>query len=439
MPATPADASSSSPASAIGIVGGFESTYLPGHDVDVAETTGHVRQWRQDLDLLAGCGVRRLRYPVRWHRIERRRGNYDWSETDRILGYLRDHDQHPIVDLLHHTSYPRWLRRGLADRRFPDAYLRYVEAFARRYPWVDEYTLCNEPFTTFFLCGHEGVWPPHLRGVGGFVALAANVLPAVATASRLLAELLPGARHVWVDTCERASAADCAAQPWAALANDRRFFVLDAFLGRPLAAERPFVGQVLAAGGAHLLELEAGRVDVVGLDYYAHNQWHYLDSHGRGVQPTPEPVTLADLIREYWERYDRPCLLGETNIRGFASDRASWLKYTLEQCEIARDGGVDIDGYCWFPFVDSCDWDSTLTRADGHIDPVGVYWLDDGLTRRASSMSASYALAAHGHPSSELPAYRFQPPVSGWLAGWLPQMAHWDWRDPPLAEVVTPG
>ncbi|MDP9452217.1 MAG: family 1 glycosylhydrolase [Actinomycetota bacterium] len=425
------------PESPIEVLTGFDSTYLPGHDVDVAETTGHARRWRQDLELVAACGVRRLRYPVRWHRIERRRRSFDWEETDRVLGYLRDHDLHPIVDLLHHTSYPRWLRLGLADRRFAGAYVAFVDAFARRYPWVGEYTLCNEPFTTSFLCGHEGRWPPYLRGVRGFVAVAANLLPALAEASRICAELLPGARHVWVDTCERASATE-EAQPWAELANDRRWFLLDAFLGRPLAHERPFVAQVVAAGGSRLLELQPGRVDVVGLDYYAHNQWHYLDASGRAARPSPEPAPLAELMVEAFERYRRPCLLAETNIRGFASDRATWLRYTLEQCEIARARGVPVEGHCWFPFVDSCDWDSILTRAAGHLDPVGVYWLDAGLSRRPSSMSAAYALAAAGHGSSDLPAYRLQPPVDAWLSGWSSQMAHWDWDDPPQAEVVAP-
>ncbi|MDQ4096642.1 MAG: family 1 glycosylhydrolase, partial [Actinomycetota bacterium] len=137
--------------------------------------------------------MRRLRYPVRWHRIERKPKAFDWRATDEVLGYLRDNDMCPIVDLVHHTSYPRWLRRGFLDRQFPKAYLRYVEAFARRYPWVEEYTLLNEPFTTFLLCGQEGVWPPHLRGLSGFLTLATNVFPAVAHASRLYRELLPEA------------------------------------------------------------------------------------------------------------------------------------------------------------------------------------------------------------------------------------------------------
>ena len=405
--------------------------------MDVAETTGHVARWRADLELMASCGVSRLRYPIRWHRVERERGAYDWADTDEVLGWMGDHGMRPIPDLLHHTSYPRWLRRGLADRRFPDAYLRFVEAFAHRYPWVEEYTLCNEPFTTLFLCGHEGVWPPHLKGIRGFLTLAGNVLPALAEASRMYAGLLPRARHVYVDTCERATAlvAGGAGQAAADLANDRRFFVLDVFLGRSLdLADRPFVTKVLAAGGEDLLGMDPGHVDVLGLDYYAHNQWQYLGS-GQGRPSSSDPGSLASLAVEYWERYGLPCALGETNIRGFAPDRATWLKYTLEQCEVAAAAGVPMDGYCWFPFVDSCDWDSLLQRHAGHVDPVGVYWLDGRLDRHPSSMSAAYAQAAGGASAADLPAYRLQPPVDRWLAGWLPQMAHWDWRDPSPAEV----
>jgi len=423
----------------IEFLGAFESTYQPRYDVDVAETTGHARRWREDLELLAACGVRRVRYPVRWHRIEHRPREFDWSGPDQVLGYMRDNGFTPVVDLLHFTSYPRWLRRGFADRRFADAYLRYTEAFARRYPWVPEYTLLNEPFTTFLLCGQEGVWPPFLRGLKGLLTLAVNVFPAVAEASRAYRDLLPGARHVYVETCERHTAATSDAAAFTALANDRRFFLLDLFTGRALEPDRPFVAEVRGARGEALLAMEPGSIDVLGLDYYASNQWHYLDRTGRGTSPSPGPDPLSSLIVEYHRRYRLPCMLGETNIRGFASDRASWLKYTLEQCETARDAGVPVDGYCWFPTVDSADWDSLLQRADGHLDPVGVFWLDADLERRASSMSAAYARAARGAPAADLPAYRFQPPVDRLLRGWMPQMAHWDWQEPPPAEVVSPG
>lgn len=418
------------------LIGGFESTYLPGHDRDVAETTEHDIRWRDDVALLHDMGVSRLRYPVRWHRIESCAGEYDWRATDEVLGHLHDHGLRPVVDLVHHTSYPRWLEGGFADERFGPAYLRFAEAFARRYPWVGEYTLFNEPFSTLFLAGHEAIWPPYRRGVEGFVELIGNVVPAVTEASRMYRDLLPEARHVYVDTCEHHYAGDAAAIRYTEMANDRRFFVLDMFLGTT-KADSHFLPLVLEAGGEGLFETEAGHIDVLGLDYYPHCQWEF-HGHGKGgLVPASTPIPLAAQIVEYWDRYHLPCMLSETNVRGFASDRASWLKYTLEQCELAAAAGVPLDGYCWFPFIDSADWGSLLFRCEGNIDPVGVHWLDERLDRRASSMSRSYALAAAGAPAADLPAYRFQEPVLTWLQGYLGHVEHWSWLPPPSTEVCS--
>jgi beta-glucosidase/6-phospho-beta-glucosidase/beta-galactosidase len=419
---------------AIPFVGAFESTYQPDFDVDVAETTGHTLRWRKDLDLLMSCGVDQIRYPVRWHRVERAPGQFDWRETDEVLGHIRERGLRVIVDLLHHTSHPAWL--DFADPRFGAALLRYVDAFARRYGWIEGYTLFNEPFTTFLLCGQEGIWPPRLRGLDGFLEIASNVMPALAEASRLCCDLLPAALHVHVEVCERATADTPEAEEFVDLVNDRRFFLTDVLVGRSLPRDRPFVKTVVEAGHAGLLEIEPGNVDVLGLDYYAHNQWHWT-SPETGTTASPNPAHLSELLVEYWERYGITPIVGETNIRGYPSDRASWLKYTVEQCELAAKAGVPVAGYCWFPFVDSCDWDSILCRSDSKIDPVGVYWLDERFERRASSMSRSYAAAARGAAAAALPAYEFQPPVSKWLAGWMPHLSHWDWEPAPELELQS--
>jgi beta-glucosidase/6-phospho-beta-glucosidase/beta-galactosidase len=417
------------------MIGSFESTYQPEFDVDVLESTGHATRWREDLELLRACGVTELRYPIRWHRIERFPGSFDWAETDEVLGFMRETGLRPIVDLLHHTSYPRWVG-DFASPGFGPAFLRYTEAFAARYPWVGGYTLFNEPFTTFLLSGQEAIWPPYMRGLDGFLQLVRNVFPALTAASRMYRDLLADARHFYVEVCERAEGASVEGAEYAEYTNDRRFFLTDLFLGRDLAADRPFVADVIAAGGEDVLGIPPGHIDVLGLDYYAHNQWHW-SAPGVGSTCAGRVVPLSELIAEYWERYRLPCIIGETNIRGYSSDRATWLKYVLEQCELARDRGVRLEGLCWFPFVDSTDWDSILCRCDGTIDPVGVYWLDEDLERRESSMSAAYRLAASGAAAAELPAYELQPPVSAWLARWLPHMRHWEWLPAPENEILT--
>lgn len=417
----------------IPFIGAFESTYLPRHDVDVLESTEHTRRWREDIDLMHETGVRTLRYPIRWHRVEQRRGKHDWSSVDPVLEHLQSRGIAVIADLLHHTSYPLWLEQGFLDPDFGAAYLRYVEEFARRYPEVEGYQVFNEPFATLLLCAHEGIWPPYHTGMEAFTRALLNVLPPLLEATRRCKELLPRSRHLYGDSCEHHTASG-EGHAFAEVANDRRFFLLDVLLGHDLDPARPFVREVVAAGGSDLLKLDPGHVDVLGLDYYAHNQWHFWHRTD-GVIGAPDPVPLAIVVEQYWDRYGLPCVLGETNIRGYASDRATWLKYTLEQCELARSRGVPLEGYCWFPFLDSCDWDSLLYRSDRHIDPVGVYWLDEGFERQTSCMSRSYAMAASGTPAAGLPAYELRPPVSDWLQGWMRHVPHWSWEPAPEADV----
>jgi beta-glucosidase/6-phospho-beta-glucosidase/beta-galactosidase len=417
-------------------IGAFESTYLPGHGVDVAEGTGHAERWRDDIDALARAGVTRVRYPIRWHRIEAERGRFDWSVTDAQLEHLFSRGIDPIVDLVHHTSYPEWLDDGFRDARFASAYLRYAEAFARRYPWVPAYTLFNEPFATLFMAGHEALWPPYDRGIDGFVRLANNVLPAIAEAHLLYRTLLPDAQHVWVDTCEYHAGTDGGPADFAALANDRRHVLLDLLLQHDLTEQRPFLRELLRAGGSQLLELIPVTMDVLGLDYYCHSEWWYDEQGARS--PSPHPLGFAAVAEQYSDRYGAPMLLAETNIRGQATDRASWLRYTLEQYELAESRGVRMEGYCWFPYVDSCDWDSLLARSAGRIDPVGVVSLRGDGERQRSLFTAAWEAALAGTPTTDLPAYRFQAPCDSQLTGILPQLAHWNWRDPPPAGTVQP-
>lgn len=173
-------------------------------------------------------------------------------------------------------------------------------------------------------------------------------------------------------------------------------------------------------------------------DYYAHSdlEWN-LDER---IYPNTNPEGFAAVAGDYVERYEIPVKLSETNIRSNISDRISWLKFMVEQCEILEEKlaleKISFLGFCWYPFIDSTDWCLLVCRADGKIDPQGIYYLDKYLMRRnASEMSEIFTLLSCGKISSkDIPAYRFRSPLNVELAGFLPLMNHWNWRTSSVGE-----
>lgn len=416
---------------------GFESTYMPAHDTDVLETTRHLELFHHDLGRVARGGIRTLRYPVPWHRIERERGDYDWSWMDAVMRSMEDLGLDPIVDPIHHTSFPAWLDQGFLDDRFVESYTDFVRAFAERYPWVRRYTPFNEPLPTTLFCAAQGIWKPYLRHERHWLRMARNVAFAVSRVSRFLKQSNPDIEIVHVDTCEAHSALDEESVPWVRYLNERRFLLHDLILGRVNRTHSLhwFVEQHGLAVDAGISQADLdwlaenpAAIDVLGLDYYAHSEQQF---HKDGsFVPSLAPYGFAEVARQYIEYFNLPVMLTETNIRGYVSDRLSWLKYMVEQAELLVAQGVDWRGFCWFPFIDSTDWDSLLRCACNHLDPVGIYWLDDDRKRHASELSEVYAALACGQVTSrDIPAYTFREPVSTGLQGFLPQVQHWQWQD----------
>ena len=100
-----------------------------------------------------------MRYPVLWERVAPDGlSTADWAWTDERLGLLRESGIRPIATLLHHGSGPR--ATHLLDPRFPEKFAAYAAAVAARYPWIDDYTLVNEPLTTARFSALYGHWYP---------------------------------------------------------------------------------------------------------------------------------------------------------------------------------------------------------------------------------------------------------------------------------------
>ncbi len=417
-------------------LGAFESTKIYGSGADVLETTRHTEYWGADLMRLYHSGIRELRYPVPWHRIESERGNYDWRWMDGPMHLMRDLGMQPIADPLHHISIPDWLSDGFANPEFPACYARFVECVADRYEWIERYTVVNEPLPTVALCGLRGDWYPYRRSEADFVGMALNVSRAICMASSTLKKINPEIEFIHIDSCEHHRAIDIESEQWVAHANHRRFLFHDLVLGQigtdhallPYLQEHGFTDD-----DSFWFQDNACQMDVIGLDYYAHSEmdwgWDWKLNAATLRFPCRYPRGFSAVACDYVERFQLPVLLSETNIGGTVTDRITWLKFMEEQAE-KLSAQCDFRGFCWFPSIDATDWDSLCTVANRNVCPMGVWSLSaDGRERQASELSEWYTRLAQGTASSiDLPAYRFQAPLDYDLRGFQRFMGHWSWR-----------
>lgn len=95
-------------------------------------------------------------------------------------------------------------------------------------------------------------------------------------------------------------------------------------------------------------------LDIIGLNYYFHNQWFYPNRRkilrgNRLYRP------LHEILGEFYERYHRSILIAETGIED--EMRADWFRYICEQTRIAQSNGVSIEGICLYPIVNHPGWD----------------------------------------------------------------------------------
>jgi beta-glucosidase/6-phospho-beta-glucosidase/beta-galactosidase len=429
-------------------LGAFESTHIVGSGTDILETTKHLERWKSDLILLHESGIRALRYPAPWHRIEPSPGVYDFSWLDGPLCWMRDNGLDPILDPLHHTSFPEWLEEGFANPEFPNIYARFLALLAERYPWVRDWTVFNEPLPTTVFCSQAGLWYPHQTGDDSFVAMTINVARAICQGTHVIAERIPDARFVYIDTCEHHSARDARTESAARFFNERRYLIHELVLGRVDTTHSMY--SYLRRHGASDSDLEwlcdnPGRIDLLGLDYYPHSELEWSSSpasNGGNLRnrPTTDPRGFAAVAGDYIERFERPIFLGETNIRGYVTDRITWLRYMEEQAEQLAAEGTPLEAFCWFPSIDSTDWCNLCTKCTHSVDPQGIWWLDgERWDRHESELSHTYRMLAQGRMKpADIQPYYLQSPVDRQLAGYQEFMRDWTgWREPDVARRKT--
>ena len=331
-------------------MGGFEcSTHRPRHGtrLDIIAATQHDRFVEQDYARLRERGMFTVRDGLRWHLIEQTPGRYDWSSVLPMIRAARDGGMQVMWDLCHY-GWPDDI--DIFKPEFVNRFAQFTRAFVRLL--ADETD--DVPFIvpineiSFFAWATGVVDYIFPYAVGRAVEIKWQLLRAAVASIEAAWSVNPRTRVVHTDPMINVMADPSRPQdrPLAEIYTRSQYDAWNILAG---LQEPQF--------GGHIKYL-----DIVGVNYYPHNQWIYRDLPFNPAfamhRSHPLYKPFREILSDVYERYRRPLFVAETGADG--EERADWLRYIGGEVRAAIQAGVPVEGICWYPIVNFPWWD------DGH-------------------------------------------------------------------------
>jgi len=314
--------------------------------------TRHDRFAARDYRMLQEHGMFTARDGIRWHLIEEEPGVYDWTSVLPMLRAAKETEMQVIWDLWHYgwpddidIFSPEFVERFA---KFAGAFTELVTDLGMGIPYLSP---INEISFFSWAGGDGGIMNPFVRGRGG--DLKRQLVRATIAAIHAIRDVNPATRLFQVDPMinvipRRDRPMDA---PAAELYRQSQFHVWDMISGR--------------------MEPELGGhpdyLDVVGVNYYIHNQWRYPGGHGSMIVPSDSRYRhVRDMLAEIYERYQRPIYIAETGIED--ETRPAWLRYISNEAAAAIAEGIPVEGICLYPVLNHPGWNDERHCYNGLFD-----------------------------------------------------------------------
>ena len=264
--------------------GGFECSAHRRHASrrpDLLAATGHDRHAAADYRRARHAGLRAVRDGIRWHLVEPIPGRYDWSSVLPTVRAAREGGMQVIWDLCQH-GWPDDV--DPFTPAFVDRFARFVRAFSRLLadetdtaPWIFP---INEIAFLAWGGGDVARLNPFARGRGE--ELKAQLVRASIAAIEETWAAWPTARIVHAEPVINVVTDSTGPQGHAAAVRDTeaQYDTWDILAGR--AAPH--------LGGAEKY------LDILGVNYYPHNQWWWRENAGFN----PDPAIPREHPRLCW-------------------------------------------------------------------------------------------------------------------------------------------
>jgi beta-glucosidase/6-phospho-beta-glucosidase/beta-galactosidase len=323
-------------------LGGFECSAhrrRNGERLDLIASTAHDRYIEQDYKRLISMGMRTCRDGVRWHLIERRPYRYDFSSLHPMLLAARHAGMQVIWDLCHY-GWPDDL--DLLDPEFIPRFVSFARAaaivIAQETDGPPYIAPINEISFFSWATSEFGCIFPALEGRGA--ETKAQLVRASIAAIAAIRDEAPNARFVQVDPLINVVSREDSTEA------DRR--------EAAAYTHAQFQGWDMLAG-MHRPELGGSPdyIDIVGANYYVHNQWELDGVFIERTDPRYRP--LREMLAELYRRYRRPLFIAETGIED--ERRPEWFSYVCDEVMAAIRSGIPVEGICLYPVVNHPGWE----------------------------------------------------------------------------------
>jgi hypothetical protein len=307
-----------------------------GVRLDLLQSTRHDSLAVRDYAQARACGMRTARDGVRWHLVESRPDMYDWSSWLPMIRAARAGGLQVIWDLCHY-GWPEHL--DIWSPGFVEHFYRYARAAARvvrdETDSIPFYCPINEISYWAWAGGDTARMNPLATGRAD--ELKRQLVRAYLAAVDAVRSVDRRARFIVAEPLINVvgeGAARAPAEAW----RQAQFQANDMLLGR-LAPE--------LGGGPDYL-------DIVGVNFYPHNQWYLAGDTIPLGHHAYRP--LHEMLLEVSDRYGRPMLISETGAEGSA--RPYWLHHVCAEALHAIHAGAPIEGICLYPVLDYQGWDN---------------------------------------------------------------------------------
>ena len=323
-------------------MGGFEcSTHqlATGRRLDLVHSTQHDRFCELDYRRMVNLGLKVAREGLRWHLIERRAGQYDFSTVDPIVQAAKATGVQVIWDLCHY-GWPDDI--DIYKPEFVRRFARMAKAFAQWFSNETDdlpvITPINEISFFAWAGGETGYMNPYCKGRS--FELKVQLARAAIEGMEAIWSVVPNARFTIVDPIVHVIPHPNRPEDNAAAAAHRAA----QFQGWDLLAGRlwPQIGG------------DEKYLDLIGINYYPDNQW--IKGFGLITREHPLYLPFSELICEIYQRYQRPLFIAETGAEN--RKRPEWLNYICNEVRTAMCRGVELKGICLYPILNHPGWDN---------------------------------------------------------------------------------